>query len=66
MYKVVMKYPDGTEEELDDIFETESEAESHGLYMCSCYTLGGEILHDHNPGDYPLKDDEADFEVIEE
>ena len=64
MYKVVMQYPDGTEE-LDEIFETESEAEEHGLYMCSCYSTGEEILHLSNPGDNPLSDDKADYEIIE-
>lgn len=64
MYKVVMRYPDGTEEELDEIFETESEADEYGLYMCSCFSTGGEDLHLSNPGDYPLSDDSADFDVI--
>jgi len=65
MYKVVMRYPDGTDEELDEVFETEAEANEHGSYMCSCYRQGGEDLHMSNPGDYPLSDDEADFDVIE-
>lgn len=65
MYKVVMHYPDGTSEDDDEEFETESEATEHGLYLCSCYTVGGEVLHLSNPGDYPLKDEQADFEVIE-
>ena len=66
MFKVVMRYPDGTEEEEDEVFETEAEADEHGLYMCSCYKQGGEILNMSNPGDYPLdEDDEADFEIIE-
>jgi len=64
-YKVVMQYSDGTEEEDDEVFETEAEADEHGLYMLSCYTQGNEILHMSNPGDYPLPDEEADFEVIE-
>ena len=51
-YKVVMHYPDGTEEA--------------GSYGCSCYREGGEILNLSNPGDYPLdEDDDCDFEVIE-
>ena len=65
MYKVVMQYPDGSEEELEEIFETESEAEEHGLYMCSCYSTGGEVSHLSNPGDYPLNDEGADYEMIE-
>jgi hypothetical protein len=64
-YKVVMCYPDGTREQEDDTFETEAEAEEYGLYQCSCYKQGGEILHLSNPGDYPINDDEADFEIIE-
>lgn len=66
MFKVVMKYSDGTTEEDDEVFESEAEANEHGLYLCSCYEEGGEILHMSNPGDYPLDDDDrADFEVIE-
>lgn len=66
MYKVVMNYPSGTSEEDDEVFESESEASEYGSYLCSCYVLGGEILHMSNPGDYPLKnDDDVDFEVIE-
>ena len=67
MYKVVMEYPDGTREEEDDVFDTESEAEECGQYLCGCYKTGGEILNMSNPGDYPLEvvGGDADFEVIE-
>lgn len=65
MYKVVMKYPDGTSEEEDEIFESESEANDYGLYLVSCYDTGREVLHLHNPGDYPLSEEEADFEIRE-
>lgn len=66
MYKVVMKYPDGTTDPDDEVFQSESEADDHGLYLVSCYNQGGEVLHMSNPGDYPLvEDDDADFEVIE-
>jgi len=65
MWKVVMQYPSGEEEEQDEEFETEAEAEAFGSDMCSCYSLGGEILHAHNPGDYPDEGDEADFYVYE-
>ena len=66
MFKIVMSYSDGTTEEQEEIFETESEAREYGLYLCSCYATGGEVLHLSNPGDYPLDDnDEADFEVVE-
>lgn len=62
-YKVVMKYPDGTTEEDDEVFDSKPDADAHGLYMVSCYRTGGEILHMSNPGDYPLSDEEADFFV---
>ena len=66
MYKVVMKYPDGTTEEFDEVFETESEANDYGLDQLNNYATGGEVLHMSNPGDYPLvEDDDADYEVIE-
>jgi len=65
MYRAVIQYPDGTEEESDDVFETEAEAENNGMYLCSCYSFGGEVLHGHNPGDYPPNDDKADYYVIE-
>ena len=64
-YKVVMKYPDGTTEEDDEVFDSEADADEHGLYMVSCYRSGGEILNLSNPGDYPLSDEEADYELIE-
>lgn len=60
-----MRYPDGTTEEDDEVFELETEADEHGQYMVSCYEQGGEILHLSNPGDYPPSDGGADFEVIE-
>ena len=65
-YKVVMHYPNGTSEELDEIFETESEAEDYGLESCGYYHEGAQILNWSNPGDYPLEDDDdVDYEVIE-
>ncbi len=64
-YRVVMQYSDGSTEEDDEVFETEDEANEHGLYMVSCTSLGGEILHMSNPGDYPLSNEEVDFEIIE-
>ncbi|TAP28839.1 hypothetical protein EYR88_00635 [Arthrobacter sp. S41] len=60
-----MRYPDGSSEEQDEIFETEQEAENYGLEQCSNYSLGGEVLHMSNPGDYPLEDEDADFEIVE-
>lgn len=65
MYKVVMRYPDGSSEEEDEIFETEAEAQEHGIEQVSNFRTGGEVLHMSNPGDYPLDDEDADFDVVE-
>ncbi len=64
-FKIAINYPDGSSEVEDEIFETEAEAEEYGAVCCSEYRAGGEVLHMSNPGDYPLNDDEANFEVIE-
>ena len=66
MFKVVMCYSNGTREEDDELFDTESAAEEYGMYLCSCYHQGATILNLSNPGDYPLDDDDdIDFEIIE-
>jgi len=66
MFKLIFRNADGTEEEDDELFETEDEAQEAGLYGLSCMGLGREILHMSNPGDYPLSDDdEMDFYVAE-
>ena len=64
-YKVVMTYPDGETDEMDEEFDTYEEADEYGLECCSNYETGGEILYMSNPGDYPLEDGEADYDVIE-
>ena len=66
-YKVVMLYQGGRiREEDDELFDTELEADDAGLYYCTYYQDGGEILNLSNPGDYPFgEDEELDFEVIE-
>ena len=64
-YKVVMTYPNGESDEMDEEFETYEEAERYGQERCSDYSLGGEILNMSNPGDYPLEDEDADYDVIE-
>lgn len=64
-YRVLMHYSDGSSEMEDEIFETETEAEFHGSYMCSCCNQGAEELYESNPGDYPLEDSlSATYEVI--
>lgn len=63
-YKVIF---DG--EELEEVFDTEEEAEDHALYLCSCTRTGAEILHLSNPGDYDYDEDtfeSPDYEIIEE
>lgn len=66
-FRVVMTYSDGDREELDDVFETESEAEEFGLEQVSNFGAGGEVLHLSNPGDYPEPSEgiEADYDVSE-
>ncbi|GKZ02941.1 hypothetical protein [Paraclostridium bifermentans] len=65
-YKIVMQYPDGTNEEQDEVFDTEEYAEEYALYLVSCSVEGAEISNLSNPGDYPLDDyEEPNFEIIE-
>ena len=65
LFKVIMKYADG-EEEVDEVFETEEEADEYGSDCVSNYYEGGRILEMSNPGDYPFdEDEEVDYEVIE-
>lgn len=59
-------YSDGTEDEQDEVFDTEVAALDYAGYLCGCYHEGAEILNMSNPGDYPLdEDDDVDFEIIE-
>ena len=66
-YQVKYIFSDGTEELDDELYDSEEEANEAGLYGCSCYKTGGEILHMSNPGDYdePDESDRPDFEIIE-
>ncbi len=64
-YQVELQYSDGTTELDDEVFTSRRDAEEHGMYLCSCYRTGCEVLNLSNPGDYPLdEDDDVDFEVI--
>ena len=69
MFQVVMKYPDGTKEEQEEVFETREDAHEFGLQCCDNFVAGARNLHEHNRGDYPMDEDEAfdgvDFDVIE-
>ena len=65
-YKIIMQYPDGVNEEQDEVFETEESAVEYANYLVSCSQVGAEILNLSNPGDYPLDDyEDPDFEIIE-
>ena len=65
-YKVLFKNLDGTEEMENEVFNTEREAEAHGVYVICCVKQGAETLYFANPEDYPLDDfEESSFEVIE-
>lgn len=65
-YKIIMQYPDGTNEEQDEVFDTEEDAEEYANYLVSCSQEGAEILNLSSPGDYPLDDyEDPDFEIIE-
>ena len=64
-YKVVTITSDERDEQ-DEVFETKEDAEAFGMQWCSDVAQGREYLHEHNPGDYPLdEDDECEWEVIE-
>jgi hypothetical protein len=65
VFKVVMKYSDGEQEEDDEVFETEAEADEYGQTQVSNYETGGEVLHASNPGDHPQGAEDVDYEVIE-
>ena len=67
-YKVIYHWSDGTEDEEDELFDSEDEAQEAGLYGLSCVKLGGEILEMSNPGDYPFDErdyEDDDFEIVE-
>ena len=59
-YKVLF---DG--EYVDEVFDTEEEAEEYALYLSSCTKEGAEILHMSNPGDYDEDDYDDDYEIVE-
>jgi hypothetical protein len=65
-YKINMIHPDGSEEEQDEVFNSEEEAWEYAGYLSGSSELGAEILNSSNPGDYPLNDEnKVDFEVFE-
>ena len=66
IFRVLMKYSDGTENLEETEFDTEEAAEEYGNYLISCDDEGAENLYLSNPGDYPLDDYESlEYEIIE-
>ena len=66
IFKVLMKFADGTEDLDDTEFDSEEGANEYGLYLMGCSREGAEILNLSNPGDYPLDDyEDPEYEVIE-
>ena len=67
-FRVTVTYPDGYEEILEDLFDSEEEAREAALYAISCWDVGAETLHMSNPGDYeydPEAVNDADYEIEE-
>ena len=64
-YKVILHFPDGTDEELSEEFSTRSAAKAEAEYQIGCYDLGGDILNMSNPGDYSGDNGEMSFEIVE-
>lgn len=72
-FKVKMLNEDNEEMLMEDdsyddaIFDSKEDAENAGLEACSNSRLGAEILHMHNPGDYPYDENEydVDYEIVE-
>ena len=57
-YKVVF---DGADD-MEEVFDTEDEAEEYASYQCGCTRLGAEMFHLSNPGDYDYDYDEDTWE----
>ena len=52
--------------DIEEIFDTEEEAEDYVSVVMSDMSTGAEILHLSNPGDYPYEDaDDFDYEIEE-
>ena len=49
----------------DELFDDEDDARDAAEYTLSCASVGAEVLHLSNPGDYPDEDaDTDDAEII--
>ncbi len=55
-----------SELDIEEIFDTEQEAEDYVDVVSSDMSTGAEILHMSNPGDYPFEEAEGfDYEIEE-
>ena len=64
-YQVIIHWGDGEDYIEEETYDSEQEAEERAWYLLSCAKTGNEILHMSNPGDNPLGDDEASYEIVE-
>ena len=66
-YGIRLLFPDGTEDELDEEYDTMEDAADQAQEYCSAYKVGGEILNMSNPGDYPMEEvgGDCNYEIFE-
>ena len=64
-YQARLNFSNGDTLDDDYTYDTEAEAEESALNMISNYHTGIENLHNSNPGDNLLDDDEIDYEIFE-
>ena len=66
-YKVHITYPDGSQEDPDDLFDEEDEAREYALDSISCWRTGAETLFMSNPGDNPYDEsiDLSEYDIEE-
>ena len=65
-FKVKLIYIDGSEEILDEMFDTEEEAEEAALYAISCFRQGAEDLEMMGGNEGEICYDDPEYEIIEE
>ena len=49
----------------DEIFDSYEEAEEYAIDCCNAASIGAEILHMSNPGDYQDDSCDMEYEIIE-
>ena len=65
-YKVKLTYSDGTEGILDEMFDTEEEAEDAALYAISCFQQGAEDLEMMGGNEGEIDYNDPEYEIFEE